>query len=112
MAVNRGQDNYNELLVRGINKLLSTRVFVGIPEANNERDEGGVTNSQLGYINEKGSPLQNIPPRPFLEPGVASMQKEIAAALKKIGTDAISSKQNKEQRVMQGMTALGLAVAG
>jgi len=112
MGVTKGRDRYDELLVKSVNKLLSMRVFVGIPETNNARDEGGITNSQLGYINENGSPLQGIPARPFLAPGVASIKREIAAALKQIGTDALSDKPNKETRVRNGLTALGLKAAG
>jgi len=113
MGVKRGRDNYDEILVKGINKLLSSRLYVGIPSENSARDDdSGVTNAQLGWINEKGSPLQNIPARPFLAPGVASVKNDIIAALKKIGSEALSTKENKEARVQQGLTALGLHVAG
>ncbi|EPI9178096.1 hypothetical protein ACTD2Z_004441 [Yersinia enterocolitica] len=39
-------------------------------------------NAQIGYINEYGSPAQNIPARPHLQPGVQSVQDKTIAKLK------------------------------
>lgn len=47
-------------------------VIVGIPSdsTKNARDDAVETNSEIGMINEFGEPAANIPPRPFLIPGV------------------------------------------
>ena len=41
-----------------------------------------IGNAQIGYINEYGSPAQNIPPRPHLQPGVKSVHAETTAKMK------------------------------
>jgi len=60
-------------------------VVVGIPAAKGARggdEDGAVTNSQLGFIHEHGSPARNIPARPFLAPGVRAAQEAIIAQLR------------------------------
>lgn len=39
---------------------------VGVPSDNKRRDNEGVTNAELMFIHENGSPMQNIPKRPVL----------------------------------------------
>lgn len=57
-------------------------VLVGIPEDENAREEGEFGNAGIGYINENGSPKQNIPARPHLKPGVTSVQDQTLLHLK------------------------------
>lgn len=57
-------------------------VLVGIPEDENAREEGEFGNAAIGYINENGSPAQNIPARPHLKPGVTSVQDQALMHLK------------------------------
>ena len=102
--------------VKAFNKTLErlkrTSVMVGIAsgEKGDRRKEGTISNSELGYIHEKGSPSAGIPARPFLEPGVKKIQdtiahdmgvamkaalnddaKEVKAILKQVGRKAASS---------------------
>src|SRR5882724_12416208 len=56
-----------------IRALANTRVMVGIPSDKAAR-KGKINNAQLGYIHEFGAPEVNIPPRPFLVPGVQGAQ--------------------------------------
>ncbi len=69
-------------------------VLVGIPSDAKARkkikaanpNSGGEnrqpTNAEIGYINEFGSPAQNIPARPFLGPGVTKEKDNIGKILK------------------------------
>jgi hypothetical protein len=62
-------------------------VVVGYPEDKSvNREGGGITNAALAYIHDRGSPANNIPPRPFLQPGVdaaaLSIQKRLARGAK------------------------------
>ena len=69
-----------------------TSVYIGIPvEESSRPDEGEpINNAELAYIHEHGSPINNIPPRPFLKPSIKKnlatvevLQKQmIKAALK------------------------------
>jgi hypothetical protein len=61
-------------------------VLVGIPEQANERkaeDEfDNMSNAAIGYVQEFGSDLAGIPPRPHLVPGVKNVEKEVAEEFK------------------------------
>lgn len=63
------------------------RVLIGIPAESPFRKPEGEgqepTNAQLGWIHEFGSPAANIPARPFLLPGVASVRQDIANRLER-----------------------------
>ena len=95
-----------------LKRLKRTSVMVGIAsgEKGDRRKEGTISNSELGYIHEKGSPAAGIPARPFLEPGVKKIQdtiahdmgvamkaalnddaKEVDTILKQVGMKAVSS---------------------
>ncbi|MFY2645657.1 MULTISPECIES: hypothetical protein [Achromobacter] len=59
-------------------QLVKKDVLVGIPDSAPEREEDTpLSNAQIGYILDNGSPMANIPPRPFLVPGVENAQDEI-----------------------------------
>lgn len=64
-------------LMAAIESLVSQEVLVGIP-ASASRDDSPLTNAEIGYLNETGSPAQNIPARPWLVPAVESVQDRIA----------------------------------
>lgn len=67
--------------------LMKRSVFVGIPQDKNARDDGPIKNATLGYINEFGSPAQNIPARPFLIPGVKAAGEKVSKILGKASVD-------------------------
>ena len=83
-----GLEKFKEAL-----KLLSsTNVLIGIPEQKSEREEDTpITNAAIGYINENGSDLNNIPPRPHLVPGIKKVQTEITEEFKKAALKAFSN---------------------
>lgn len=56
-------------------------VLVGIPATKTERRDHGITNAALGYIHETGAPEVNIPPRPFLIPGIREAKDRITVHL-------------------------------
>lgn len=64
-----------------------TQVLVGIPDKNAEREPDPdekliMNNASIGYLQENGLPEQNIPARPFLIPGVESVQDKTIASFK------------------------------
>ena len=83
-------------------------ILVGIPEDKSARkdddedEDETVTNAQLGYIHNYGSPARNIPARPFMEPGIKHIQKEIVDEFKHTarqvfvsGADALTEGYNR-----------------
>ena len=68
------KDNLAEFM-RGVRSLAKRDVLVGIPGDGMQRKAGdAMDNATLGYIHEFGAPGANIPARPFLIPGVASVK--------------------------------------
>lgn len=69
------ENNIPEFLA-GLHKLSEYVVYVGIPADAKAREEPHIANATLGYIHEKGSPINNVPARPFLYPGVKNSQNK------------------------------------
>ena len=67
-------------IAQALRDLSRRRVLVGVPAANNQRDDGGIGNAALAYIHNFGAPEANIPARPFMEPGIAAAQPAITTA--------------------------------
>ncbi|RQR87722.1 MULTISPECIES: hypothetical protein [unclassified Burkholderia] len=77
-------------VIKAISQLSNKDVLVGIPDSAPERTDTPITNAQIGYVMETGSPANNIPARPFLVPGIASVQEEVAARLRNGALSALS----------------------
>lgn len=102
-GVRIGADNVQSIL-DALNTLTNKDVLVGIPEARDEREgEGKFGNAGIGFINENGSPAQNIPPRPHLKPGVQAAETEFIPHLRTAALKALEG--NAEGAV----TSLGRA---
>lgn len=76
-------------IVDALKTLANKDVLVGIPESKDERDDGDIGNAAIGYINENGSPAQNIPQRPHLKPGVKSVEHDFIPHLKAAAQKAL-----------------------
>jgi hypothetical protein len=70
-------------VIRAVHAMAQKEVLIGIPEATTARPGEAITNAQLGYSAETGSPAKNIPARPFLIPGVTRAQAPAADILRK-----------------------------
>jgi len=81
-------DNAQSIL-DALKTLANKDVLVGIPESKDGRDDGDIGNAAIGYINENGSPAQNIPPRPHLKPGVHSVEQDFIPHLKAAAQKAL-----------------------
>ncbi|WCM21363.1 hypothetical protein NDK50_07920 [Paraburkholderia bryophila] len=100
------QDNF-AAIIRAISDIAKKDVLVGIPDSAPDRKDGPISNAQIGYILETGSPAKNIPARPFLVPGVVAVQGEIADRLGKAADAALdgSSQAAERQLTSAGITA-------
>jgi len=105
-AVTVVQDHTGDL-EKALAALTENIVYVGIPADNTNRtDDDPLGNAAIGYIQENGSPINNIPARPFLVPGVQSVADKVAGIFQKAGENALSGDLTA---VQQGMNAAGLA---
>lgn len=77
-------------ILESLKAIAAKDVLVGIPEAKSERDDVPFGNAGIGYINENGSPAQNIPARPHLVPGVRSVQDQTVPQLRAAAQAAMS----------------------
>lgn len=65
-------------VVNDLIALTKKEVLVGVPEENDPRESGEpIGNAALAYIHDNGSPVAGIPARPFMEPGIKSVQDRI-----------------------------------
>lgn len=92
---------------QGIADLAATRVLVGYPEGQGERDDGsGLNNATLAYIHNNGAPEAGIPARNFMESGVEAVKGTVADWL---GAAAKLALQGKTATVGAALTGAGLA---
>ena len=90
-------------LGKSLRALTMQSVLVGIPSGP-PRGEDGLTNAELGYIHEKGSPKRNIPARPFLEPGIV---KAHDAVVRQLRDAALAAIKGNAAGVNQGLERAG-----
>jgi hypothetical protein len=95
-------------VTKALRELQSQRVLVGIPSTKAQRNDGPISNAELGYIHENGAPEANIPARAFLVPGVKSVKIETAQGLKDAGKAALNGESGK---MMQQLNRVGSVAA-
>ena len=71
------------------------QVLVGIPREETERkpdpdEPSPITNAELLFINENGSPINNIPARPVMKIGLANARDAIAEQFKLCAQNILS----------------------
>lgn len=74
-------------------------MLVGIPSEDSERDDVPFGNAGIGYLNEYGSPEQNIPPRPH-GPGVKSAEEQTVPQLKTAAQAALDGNAAGAERAL------------
>ncbi|HVI10225.1 MAG TPA: hypothetical protein VND65_18185 [Candidatus Binatia bacterium] len=94
----------------GMKLLKGQEVLVGIPAENAPRDAAeargtDITNAALAYLHNYGSPTQNIPARPFAEPGIEAAKVEIGDGFQKAGLAALDGKPDV---MMKNLHAIGI----
>jgi hypothetical protein len=94
-------------------ELRSSQVLVGIPaekapRTSEEAKGMPINNAALGYIHNYGMPSQNIPARPFLEPGIKNAGSQITNYFGKAGVAAL---EGNTSGVLKNLTAAGIVAA-
>lgn len=73
-------------IFKTINSMLFMRdnyVLVGIPQKETTREGEEITNAELLFIHTNGSPVNNIPARPVIEPAIKYNKDRISEMLRK-----------------------------
>ncbi|RQZ31540.1 hypothetical protein DIE14_01085 [Burkholderia sp. Bp9017] len=92
-------DRLDEVL-KSIAGLVKQEVLVGVPDSTAGRKDDGepLSNAEIGYIQETGSPANNIPARPHLVPGVQDAQPKFEPQLQKGVEAALDGDLEQVQR--------------
>lgn len=93
-------------LAKAIELLVNRQLLVGIPEGAPRDDAGGMTDAELGYLREHGSPIHNTPASPFLVPGIAQVQPQIEACLEQAAVAALDASPQGTQRHLHAAGAV------
>jgi hypothetical protein len=95
-------------ILQAVGELSKMDVLVGIPHGEARTDSDGLTNAQIGYLQENGSPAMNIPDRAFLVPGVEEVQDEVGDKLVKAVDAAFAGNSQKMMKLLEsaGMVAM------
>lgn len=89
-----------QVILDAIKSISKKEVLVGIPEEDSEREDVPFGNAGIGYVNEYGSPAQNIPPRPHLIPGVKSVEEQTVPQLKAAAQAALDGNAAGAERAL------------
>ena len=99
--------NEEDVLKKILTELAKYSVYVGIPESDEQRKAGEMTNAALLHIHTNGSPVMNIPARPVLEPAIEepNNSKKLSAQLIQV---ALSSFNNDRAGVTTNLEKTGM----
>ena len=89
-----------QAILDALRSLTKKDVLVGIPSEDSEREDVPFGNAGIGYVNEYGSPAQNIPPRPHLIPGVKSAEEQTVPQLKAAAQAALDGNAAGAERAL------------
>ncbi|MGK2829239.1 hypothetical protein ACSI5F_03920 [Ralstonia pseudosolanacearum] len=107
MSAKMTVDKLSQVL-NSISDLATKEVLVGVPQANDERkDEAPINNAAIGYIMETGSPVNNIPARPHLVPGIQDVQEEVADKLREGAVAALTGSQSGVNKALNAAGMIG-----
>jgi hypothetical protein len=81
------KDNVPKLMKR-VKSLEGFTATVGFEGGRSDSD---LTNAQIAYTNEHGSPAKNIPARPFLGPGIMEAMPELSAVARQVAKQVLTS---------------------
>jgi hypothetical protein len=101
------KDNVSKVFA-GITELVGQQVLIGIPEDKNKREgDDTANNAMIGAVHEFGSPLQNIPARPWLIPGVKKAEKPALTQLRKAADAALNGNTEEAARRLAAAGIIG-----
>lgn len=107
MALQVPIDNLKKL-VEATDNLTKQQVLVGVPanKAGRNQTQGQrINNATLAYIHEHGAPAANIPARPFMRPGVRSVQADLIKIMRQAANAAY---EGRPDHVNKYLNAAGI----
>lgn len=85
-------EDFTGAFMNAVASLRQSETLVGIPEEedNRQEDDGVIGNAALLFINNFGSPANNIPARPVMEIGIRNAQDAITEEMRKAAKEGLS----------------------
>lgn len=99
-------DRVDELM-KEIGELATKKVMVGYT-AGSTRSGSPLTNAVLAYVHEHGSPVHNIPARPFLFPAVNGIRDEAVRMLQKAAEFQLDKKPGDAENTLMALGQVGV----
>ena len=93
-------------ILQAVGELSKVDILVGIPHGEARTDGDGLTNAQIGYLQETGSPAMNIPARAFLVPGVGEVQEAVGDKLVKAVDAALAGNHKRMMMLLESSGAV------
>jgi hypothetical protein len=84
-----------------VKSIKKVKLYVGIIDDADSRSGSRIGNIALAAILENGAPSMNVPPRPFMKPGMDPMKSQARDAMKQ-AADMLYKKNNEEAREILG----------
>lgn len=76
-------------------------VYVGVQQKDATREGDDVTNAELLFIHTNGSPAQNIPARPVIEPAIHDDRERLGTMMKKAAEYVFDGKYSEALRQLE-----------
>ena len=105
-------ESSNSQIDQFVNDLVSLskkKVLVGVPEEKIGRKEEGMNNATLAYIHDQGSPKANIPPRPFMDPGIKAVQPAINKGMMVVAKEQLKVGPKDKTKIHAAFDKVGIA---
>lgn len=98
-------------VVKGLNYIKNNYVLVGIPQKETRREGEEVTNAELLYIHTNGSPINNVPARPVIEPAIEDDEERLSRMLKQMAEEALEGDLGNAEKNLEsvGMRAQNIS---
>lgn len=105
--------NNMKRLTRTLKFMKENYVMVGIPQKKSRRPGEPVTNAELLFIHSFGSPINNVPARPVIEPAIKDDKDRLSKMLKRSATLSLEGKEEEavEQLKLTGMRGQNISRA-
>lgn len=98
IEIKEAADNLSKQL-KALEFIKNNEVYVGIQEEDSSReDDPAPTNAELLFIHTNGSPVNNIPPRPVIEPALKNDQARLSSMMKKAAEYAFDGNESEALR--------------
>ena len=96
------KDQYKKLL----EFVKNNELYVGIPqETSSRKEDNEITNAEILFIQTYGSPVNNIPPRPVIEPAIENSRERISKMMSEAVKTAI---EGNYQGAIDKLKAVGM----